>query len=326
MFRLARFDVVDQTRPAPALIVQILFAMFVSLCAVGLRMAIDQFFPHAGPFGLTMPFVLIATLFGRWRAGVVTQILLSLHAWYFVLPMENSFSFETPEDGPRVLVNMVAGFSIVWLGEIFRSAMRRAMQDREALLLELEHRVKNSFASVSGLIRMQLREVDDPETAETLQGALMRIDSYARAFTHLSQRFDDMGELDMSRYLPELCNMLQSTLEQDRAIEIACEAISLKISRDRAIAIGLIVSEFVANSAKYAFDENGGRISLDLTKKWGKYKLAIADNGKGYSDTEAPRKGSFGMKLIESLAAQAQAELEKSTSPEGTRLELSLKA
>lgn len=308
----------------PALASQFGFAAALSASAVGVRAAIDSAWSGAGPFGLTVPFVLAATLYGRWRAGVICQLILSLHAWYFVLPNTWSFSFATPTDGPRVLVNMAAGFVIVGLGEIFRRATRDAIKGREALFLELEHRVKNSFSSVSGLLRMQLRETEDDDAKSALRSALARVDSYARAYSHLSQKFDEMGALNLRKYLPDLCTMLQETVDADRNIRIDCQAIDLKIARDRAIALGLVVSEVVSNSVKHAFDDEGGTITLSIEPDGDDYLLTIGDDGKGIRSDET-RKGAFGLKLIQALATQAQATIEMKTDDDGTRFFLWLR-
>jgi len=172
--RLTSLDFSDLARPVPPVLSQILFGVLCSVLAIALRMLTDIWLPGAGPFALTIPLVLVATLFGRWTAGIVCQTIVSLHAWFYVLPIQGSFDFADPTDGPRVFVNLVAGYFVVALAEIFRRAMRHALADREALLLELEHRVKNSFMSIASVLRLQMRNAKDPATQAALQSAIGR--------------------------------------------------------------------------------------------------------------------------------------------------------
>lgn len=154
VMRLTRLDVPELAKPLPSVVSQVAFGILCSAAAIVLRMVTDIWLPGAGPFALTIPLVLIATLFGHWVAGVVCQTIVAIHAWYYVLPIQGSFDFDDPTDGPRVIVNLAAGYFVVALAELFRRAVRQALAEREALLLELEHRVKNSFMSVASVLRI----------------------------------------------------------------------------------------------------------------------------------------------------------------------------
>ena len=161
-------DISELARPLPAAVSAGLFGLLCSGVAVGLRMLTDVYLPGAGPFALAVPVVLIATLFGGLISGIVCQTLAGLHAWYFVLPVAGSFDLADSGDGPRVFVNLVSGYFAVMLAEIFRRAARKALHDREMLLVELEHRVKNSFASIASIMRMQMRDAS-PDAKALLQ-------------------------------------------------------------------------------------------------------------------------------------------------------------
>ena len=318
LHRIARIDITELTRPLPAPASAILFGALCSAVGVALRMVTDMYLPGAGPFALAVPMVLIATLFGGWLAGLVCQTLSGLHAWYFVLPVAGSFDLAEISDGPRILVNLAAGYFSVLLAEIFRRAARKALHDREMLLVELEHRVKNSFASIASIMRMQMRDAS-PDAKALLQAALGRIESYARAYGYLRFQFDDTGSVHIDDYLRDLCVALEETATADRRVTFACDADRAPINRDKAIVIGLLVNEVATNSIKHAFGENRGRISVRFRPENGRHVLSISDDGRGISDDagDGGRPG-LGMRLIEALAQQGNGTVERTTGPGGT--------
>ncbi|MFP1633014.1 sensor histidine kinase [Zhengella sp. ZM62] len=318
MDRLARIDITELARPLPAPLSAGLFGLLCSVVAVGLRMLTDVYLPGAGPFALAVPVVLIATLFGGLAAGIVCQTIAGLHAWYFVLPVAGSFSLQDLSDGPRVFVNLASGYLSVLLAEIFRRAARKALHDREMLLVELEHRVKNSFASIASIMRMQMRDAA-PEAKALLQAALGRIESYARAYGYLRFQFDDTGSVHIDEYLRDLCAALEETATADRRIAFSCDAERLPINRDKAIVIGLLVNEVATNSIKHAFGEGKGRITVRFRPENGRQVLAISDNGHGIADEGGHGgKPGLGMRLIEALAQQGNGTVERTSGPGGT--------
>lgn len=314
--RLTSLDFPDLARPVPPVLSQVLFGVLCSVLAILLRMLTDVWLPDAGPFALTIPFVLIAALFGRWIAGLVCQTILCLYAWYYVLPIQGSFAFIDPADGPRVFVNLLTGYFVVLLAEIFRRAVRQTLADREALLLELEHRVKNSFMSIASVLRLQMRNAKDPATQAAFQSAIGRVESYARAYSFLYRRHDGASEVNMRNYLEELCRALEEAAGQGE-IAFTCRAAEARLHRDRAIVIGLLVNEVSTNSFKHAFEGKGGEIRVDFSEAPKEYRLVVADNGKGLG--EAPSEtGGLGLQLIDVLTAQADGRVEIDSADSGT--------
>ena len=314
--RLDHWDFPDLMRPLPPLASQVLFGALCSVVAIGLRMLTDIWLPGAGPFALTIPIVLVATLFGRWVAGLVCQTVVSVYAWYFVLPIVGSFDFADPGDGPRVFVNLVSGYFVVALAELFRRTVRQALKDREALLLELEHRVKNSFASIASVLQLQMRNTTSKPTRAALQAALGRVQSYARAYSFLYYRHDRGDEINMRTYLKDLCTALEATADPDSKINFRCDATEAYLFRDRAIVIGLLVNELSTNSFKHAFGNDGGEISVNFKEMADAYHLVVADNGRGIGERKP--SGSLGLKLIDVLASQAKGTMVVETGTNGT--------
>lgn len=316
---LATFDVVLAFPAFSPSLVQILFGVLCTFSGVGLRWIVDHFWAGAGPFGLMVPFVLLATLFGRWQAGLLTAVLSSLHAWYFILPINESWSFEVATDKPRVFVNIAAALFVVALAELFRRTMWQALNDRDMLLREIEHRVKNNFASVASLLRLQMREnPEDTTIKNALQSALRRIDSYAIVNTFLYRGVQYTGTVDMSAYLAELCANLEKSVSLEKPVRIITDVQAIAWDRDRAIVVGLLINELVANALKHAFPgKRSGLVKVRMQTTDQDWSLEVSDNGTGFVPNVDV--DSLGSKLLSALATQISATFKLSSGNNGTQ-------
>ena len=328
--RFVKIDLVDRLAPyGPELAAQAFVGLIGAILAVLARGAVDTVYSGAGPFALTFPFVLFATLFGRWGAGVGVMCFSALYAWYFVLPIPGSFAFEIASDRPRVIVNVASGFLIVALAEYFRRVTRRALLERDAiaeerrlLLTELDHRVKNNFAMVSAMVRMEIRSAPDAakSSLETIRG---RVESIARAHEALYRSDGSIGEVEMRPYLTSLCASLNTAYLDDRR-NITVNVDDVSLPRDEAVGIGLLVNELCVNAAKHAFpDRTDGQIAVELVTSDTNTIVSVSDDGVGISD-EPARTGSLGQGLIAAFAEQIGGSLERVPVDTGTRFQLTL--
>jgi PAS domain S-box-containing protein len=137
--RLAQFDVVDQwAGKAPVVVVQLVFGLACTGATIFLRAALDLVAPTAGPFALVYPAILISTLFGRWQSGITTYATTFLWTWYGILPPKWSFDLANPDDQASLVVNLVTVLVTLAFAEIFRSAVRSAVGQRDDALMDLE--------------------------------------------------------------------------------------------------------------------------------------------------------------------------------------------
>jgi len=331
--RLGELDFPDRIdRILPVWAAQLLAALVCTALAFGARSVVDIWLPGAGPFALIFPSVLLATLFARWQAGALTMLFCALYAWYFVLPIPQSFAFADPADGPRVVVNVVSGFMIVALAELFRRAVRRAVAEREAevaqrdlYLQEFDHRVKNNFTIMTALLEMQRRQLPDGPASDALAEASSRVGSIARAHRALYRGDGQPQRVEMRQYLSELCLALQEGLLDGRDIRLHCRSDSLWLERDRAVSIGLLANELVTNAAKHAFaGRDEGTIAVELARSEAGLELVIADDGIGFAPDAVPRPDSLGQKLIAAFVDQAGGTIVRETAAPGTRFRISL--
>ncbi|MEQ8897360.1 MAG: histidine kinase dimerization/phosphoacceptor domain -containing protein [Roseovarius sp.] len=309
---------------------QILVAVLCTLGAIVVREMTDLILPAgAGPFALTFPFVLFATLFARWTAGVITMLLSALFAWYFVLPVNQSFTFEIGSDGPRVFVNVLSGFAIVALAEYYRRVVRQAVstrdtlaEDRKLLLQEIDHRVKNKFAMVAGLVRIEARSAGSDEARQALNRLLGRVDSIAKVHEALYRDEDGDSRVDMRAYLSLLCNSLRDGVVTQDGIQVVTDLRPVDLPRDKAIAVGLVVNELFTNAVKHAFKgRESGEIRVLLDQEGSALVVTVADDGVGMDGAET-REGSLGQGLLQNFAESAEGELEYPATETGTCVRL----
>lgn len=339
MGRIGETDLADRLAPngRGTLAVQFGFGLLVTGVALGLRAVIDGIAPAAGPFSLGFPAILIATLFGRWQAGLLTGVLLLLHSWYFVLPVPRSFTLTSTDDAGRLVLATLNYAAVLVIAELFRRAVRRATQERDReiaerdlFLEEFDHRVKNNFTLVAALLDMQRRRTKDAETQEALSSALTRVESIARAHRHLYRgEAVSPGDVDMALYLEELSAALAEALFLRGAITLDCVCDHAAIPRDRAVSIGLIVNELVTNAAKHAFaGRETGRIEVRFEAASPGWMLVVRDDGVGMSETPrtSRKDGGLGQRLIDGFVRQARGTASVETGPEGTQVTVALEA
>lgn len=206
--------------------------------------------------------------------------------------------------------------------ERYEGSLKAALARHQVLLKEMNHRVKNSLAIVSGMLRLQANADDDPELALRLEEASAKVAAIARAHERLYQG-SDIDKMDVGVYIEQVCRDSEEIVsfcdvhfETPRGITMAV---------DRAISVALIVVELITNAAKYAYeDKPGGKIwvRLDRTGE-NEITLSVRDEGQGLPDDVDPLKAkSFGMRIISSFAKQLRAKLSFKSGKQGTEFSL----
>jgi len=184
--------------------------------------------------------------------------------------------------------------------------LRELAAARELLIREADHRIKNSLQMVISLLTLQLRGITDADAAAALRGAITRVGAIAASHLAL-QASADLQQVDMAAILREVCGHFA---ELQPAISIACQAGGpLMLDADRAIPLGLAVSEVLTNALRHGFrDREEGRVTVDAGIAAGTLTVRIGDNGVGMA---AQGGGSgLGSKIIRSLTAQLAASLQ----------------
>jgi two-component system, sensor histidine kinase PdtaS len=180
--------------------------------------------------------------------------------------------------------------------------LQEALEHQAMLTREMSHRVKNSLASVVGLLRVQSSSAQSEEVKDALKDAAYRIITIAQVHDHL-WRSTRMGFVDIADFAGELCSKLQETALGHK---ISCTFGHLMISADKAIPLGLLINELVTNAAKHAYPGGSGAIHVEGKPRGTDMHVEVTDQGVGLPkdfDLDQPR-ASLGFKVIKSLLAQ----------------------
>lgn len=194
--------------------------------------------------------------------------------------------------------------------------LMRTLDQKQVLLSELQHRVKNNLQHVISILELQKESVDFNNIDELIRGNQNRIHSMALLHKKLNLS-ENVNEVDLKKYVTELSELVKSSYDNHKKkinLNIICEI--EKISIEKALPVGLIIVELVSNSMKHAFKKQHiGIINLAVTrdKSAKKNKLYYADNGNGFDFNEESEKG-LGQEIIKGLIGQLDGIIEsKST-------------
>jgi|CXWL01.1.fsa_nt_gi PAS domain S-box-containing protein len=186
-------------------------------------------------------------------------------------------------------------------------ALRASLKEKEALLKEVHHRVKNNMQVITSLLRLESNRIDHPTTKSVLKDMQNRILAMASLHEAL-YRSNSFAQVDLESYLKELTTQLQRSLVASPGqIAFHLELLPVGLDLDQAVPCGLIVNELVSNALKHGFP-NGRRGEVRVKAEWvsdGLLRLRISDNGIGLSQDFAElRVRSLGLQLVGDLARQ----------------------
>lgn len=210
-------------------------------------------------------------------------------------------------------------------GRRLQIELRDALEERELLLKEVHHRVRNNLQVVSSFLSLQAREAGNEVVREVLREAQTRIRALGLVHGQLYKEHR-LGEVDLGELVPELCVQLASVygVPKERiGFAIALSPWSLELNR--AVPAALLITEAVTNALKHAYPEGrSGTIRVHLEQHRDTRILCIGDDGVGLPETRTRgRKGSLGMRLMQALAEQLDSRLEV-RSTDGVEVRLAL--
>lgn len=186
-------------------------------------------------------------------------------------------------------------------------ALQRALQQKSALLHEVDHRVKNNLQLIAALIVLQCRRTPDPAAREALSGTLERVNAIATVHRRLFQS-DDVERFDLAAFVRDLAGYLEvSSTRPEIALHLELERVD--VAADRAAPAALVVNELIGNAVKHAFPEGaGGTVAVRLRQADGTAEIVVADDGVGFPRPEADLRG-FGLTIAHLMCRQLGAEL-----------------
>lgn len=204
--------------------------------------------------------------------------------------------------------------------------LHKAIQEKEVLLRELHHRVKNNLQVMTSLLGLQSEMLKDKKAKEALRVTQMRVKSIALIHEELYQA-KDLANVNFGEYLKLLIQNLSEVYNANPRIQFHLDLNGTQLNVDTAVPLGMIVNELVTNSLKYAFPGNRrGNISIQLHPVEGSsYLMVIEDDGVGIgNDYETNQHNSLGMQLVQILAQQLSGKVEIERG-QGTRFNVTFK-
>lgn len=202
-----------------------------------------------------------------------------------------------------------------------QDALLASLKEKESLLKEIHHRVKNNMQIISSLLHLQAQHLKDPEAAEALKQCQNRIRAMALVHERL-YREENLAKIDFQEYAEQLLvHLFQAFLPRSKNISFSLQIEAPPLTIEIAIPLGLITTELVTNSLKHAFSPGQtGEILVSLRKEENNLVLKVSDNGKGLPE-EIPEK--FGLEIVRLLTAQLSGTFKmQSRSGKGTEAEV----
>jgi PAS domain S-box-containing protein len=203
--------------------------------------------------------------------------------------------------------------------------MESALKEKEVLLREVYHRVKNNLQVIQSLLKMRARLLPEGETRAAIDSTVQRIFAMSLAHEHLYRK-EDLARLSLSEYLSDLFKGVEaSNSAPPGQIGLLLDAEEILLTLEYAIPFGLLANELLSNSFKHGFPEGRrGTITLSVHRADGVVRMAVSDDGIGLPENfDAAKCDSMGLKLAASLAHQLGGNLEFS-SAKGCRVQANL--
>jgi len=207
--------------------------------------------------------------------------------------------------------------------QLAHHSMEASLREKEALLREIHHRVKNNLQIISSLLYLQADRIDSQDVKDALQDMQSRVHSMALIHEHLYGSHD-FAEIDLAAYLNHLCAQLFRLLVRTPdAIQMHLDLVPVHLGIDQAIPCGLLVNELVTNAFKHAFpDGRRGEVRIELQPfdDGSSVRLRVSDNGVGLpAGLDLQHLSSLGLQLVNGLIGQLCGRLEIGPGP-GTEM------
>ncbi|MEL7221186.1 MAG: tetratricopeptide repeat protein [Bacteroidota bacterium] len=232
---------------------------------------------------------------------------------------------------------VIGGVALVLLSLLLRSVMKQRTQittqnkliqknleEKELLMKEIHHRVKNNLQMVSSLLSLQSKHLTESAAVDALQLGKSRVRSMAMIHQQLYTGTEVSTLVDAKHYLEKLCKELISTYRPENTnITLDLDIAPLQLDIDTLVPLGLLVNEATTNATKYAFTgRTEGFLQVILQQKNDLIELHIKDDGPGLSIVKDQKNQRFGSLLMHTLAEQLDGQLERSSDETGTRVML----
>lgn len=221
----------------------------------------------------------------------------------------------------QTIIIVIASFLLLFVLVLYKSyqnnkkknaLLERQNKEKEFLLKEIHHRVKNNLEIVSSLLALQSAQLTDANAVNVMQESQNRVQSMSMIHQKLYQG-TNLSTIEMKDYFNNLGAHVLDSFGMEEQVNLTCEMQALELDVDTAIPLGLIVNELLTNALKYAFPDNRkGEVKLALEQKDKEHLcLEVSDNGIGQNMNEKIGETGFGMRLVNLLCQQLQGKMNR---------------
>lgn len=196
----------------------------------------------------------------------------------------------------------------------------RSNIEKETLLKEIHHRVKNNLQIVSSLLNLHANQTESEADANVFLDCQSRIKSMSIIHEQLYKK-SDLSRIDAKTYVEEIARELVGSFKASDQIKLEFDLKDVYLQIDTSVPFGLILNELIVNALKHAFPDDKGSIRIELSQKDSVCRLTIIDNGQGY-DLNATNN-TMGLELVDTLVTQLEGSINYESTKNGTRCTLS---
>ena len=276
--------------PTPAWPTRLLVGVGVAALSAGLRLMLDAAAPGLVPYAVIFPAVLFSTAVAGWQAGTLTMLISLSLAWYVLLPPRLALDGKSAGDTVGILLVGASCGLILAFTEVLRRTTRRLVDERGRQVLlnnELNHRVKNTLASVQSLAAQTFSRDGAARAArQVFEDRLLALSRAHDILTRTAWSAADLGEV-VTRALAPFA---------DRG-QIAAQGPETPLSSQQVIAISMALHELATNALKYgALSDDEGRVAIAWEHRPGRLRLNWRESGGPPADT--PGQEGFGLRLL----------------------------
>jgi len=201
--------------------------------------------------------------------------------------------------------------------------IRKSLEEKEVLLREIHHRVKNNLQIISSLINLQSNSIDD----KRVYGAFKKIQNHIKSIALIHEKLyqsKDISKINFADYIPKLASSLYHSYEISPQIDLEVDVDDILLDINKALPCGLIINELITNSIKHAFKDmknqkstnelntlKKGKISISFRYTGDMYEMRVSDNGTGYPEgLDIEKTETLELRLVNSLKCQLNSKVE----------------
>lgn len=294
------------------------------LAALGIRLALHAWFPGSPFLLFFLAIIVCAALFDH-GAGIFAVLFSAGLAKWFLIEPTGTLNVVRTEDiaglSVFIAIGLISAAILETLHKVAHDLADANEQlvasegEKDLLLQEASHRFKNELTMLSAMLRLQQRSVEDSAASSALSSTADRVQVLAKVHERL-QRSSTTAVVDTREFISALCDDLGRAIVL-RPIALDVDAESHLLSQERAVPVGLIINELLANALKYAFpDERAGRVTVQFIREGEAYCLNVSDDGIGLAAERDAAGTGLGQRLVRAMASQLGGSLEIGSDPQ----------